>query len=110
VVGRIIFELGGEDSSSPTGIRFSSPGLPEQGGAYLGSSAPGYPNPNGVASVPESISDVFHAPALAMKPQKLPVFVLKCTFAEMFLLVVNILGHYRKLGFGNGEATVTCLP
>ena len=35
---------------------------------------------------------------------------LKCTFAVMFLLVVNILGHNRKLGFGNGGATVTCLP
>ncbi len=45
-----------------------------------------------------------------MKPQKLTAFVLKCTFAVMFLLVVNILGHNRKLGFGNGEATVTCLP
>ncbi|MBG7607443.1 MAG: hypothetical protein IZT59_05385 [Verrucomicrobia bacterium] len=28
---------------------------------------------------------------------------LKCTFAVMFLLVINILGHNRKLGFGNGE-------
>ena len=78
--------------------------------ATLGTPDPGYPNPNGVASVPESIPDVFLIPALVMKPQKLPVFVLKCTFAVMFLLIVNILGHYRKLGFGNGEATVTGLP
>ena len=35
--------------------------------ATLGTPDPGYPNPNGVASVPESILDVFFAPALAMK-------------------------------------------
>jgi len=30
-----------------------------------------------------------------MKPQKLPVFVLKCAFAVMLLLVVNIPGYDR---------------
>ncbi|MBG7607269.1 MAG: hypothetical protein IZT59_04480 [Verrucomicrobia bacterium] len=105
VVGRISFELECIGSSSPTGIRILAQGCRSRAEATLGT-----PDPNGVASVPESISDVLHALALAMKPQKLPVFVLKCTFAVMFLLVVNILGHYRKLAFGNGEATVTGLP
>jgi len=38
-----------------------------------------------------------------MKSQKLPVFVLKCALAVMFLLIINIPSHDRKLGFGNGE-------
>jgi hypothetical protein len=113
--------VGVDGSSSPTGIRILAQGCRpalrssearrrEQSGGYPGYSRPRYPNPNGVASVPESFPDVFLIPALAMKSQKLPVFVLKCAFAVMFLLVVNILGHNRKLGFGNGEATVTGLP
>lgn len=56
---------------------------------------PIFPNPNGVASMPESIPDVSLVPALAMKPQKLPVFVLECVLAVMLLLVVNISGHDR---------------
>ena len=110
VVGRISFELECIGSSSPTGIRILAQGCRSRAEATLGTPYSVYPNPNGVASVPESFPDVFLIPALAMKSQKLPVFVLKCTFAVMFLLVVNILGHYRKLAFGNGEATVTGLP
>jgi len=63
--------------------------------ATLGTPRPVYPKPDGVASVPESMPDVFLIPALAMKPQKLPVFVLKCAFAVMLLLVVNIPGYDR---------------
>ncbi len=69
VVGRIIFELGGEGSSSPTGIRILAQGCRSRAEATLGNPDPGYPNPNGVASVPESIPDVFSAPALAMKDE-----------------------------------------
>ena len=61
VVGRIIFELGGEGSSSPTGIRILARGCRSRAEATLGTPAPLYPNPNGVASVPESIPDVFLA-------------------------------------------------
>jgi hypothetical protein len=67
VVGRIIFELGAEGSSSPTGIRILAQGCQSRAEATLGNPYSGYPNPNGVASVPESIPDVFPVPALAMK-------------------------------------------
>ena len=60
-VGRIIFELGGEGSSSPTGIRISARGWRSGTEPTLGNPYSGYPNPNGVASVPESIPDVFLA-------------------------------------------------
>ena len=67
VVGRITFEGGGEGSLSPTGIRISAQGWRSGTEATLGAPDPGYSNPNGVASVPESIPDVFLIPALAMK-------------------------------------------
>ena len=61
VVGRITFEGGGEGSLSPTGIRISAQGWRSGTEPTLDTPAPGYPNPNGVASVPESIPDVFLA-------------------------------------------------
>ena len=98
MVGRMIFELGGDGSSSPTGIRISAQGCRSRAEATLGTPNPVYPNPNGVASVPDSIPDVILFPALAMKSQKLPVFVLKCAFAVMFLLIVNHTQPRQKSG------------
>jgi len=66
VVGRMIFELGGKGSSSPTGIRILAQGCRSETEATLGNPPPRIPNPNGVASLPESIPGVFLIPALAM--------------------------------------------
>ena len=51
--------VGVDGSSSPMGIRILAQGCRSETEATLGTPPPGYPNPNGVASVPESIPDVF---------------------------------------------------
>ena len=74
---------GGEGSSSPTGIRILAQGCRpalrssearrrEQ--ATLRTPHSGYPNPNGVASVPESIPDVFPVPKFWITEEKKAVF------------------------------------
>ncbi|MEK6193617.1 MAG: hypothetical protein N2F24_05245, partial [Deltaproteobacteria bacterium] len=47
-------------------IRILAQGCRSETEATLGTPAPLYPNPNGVASLPESIPGVFLIPALAM--------------------------------------------
>jgi hypothetical protein len=57
----LLLNWGGEGSSSPTGIRILAQGCRSRAEATLVTPDPGYPNPNGVASVPESFPDVFLA-------------------------------------------------
>tara|TARA_B110000037_G_scaffold223188_1_gene303504 strand:+ start:2423 stop:2650 length:228 start_codon:yes stop_codon:yes gene_type:complete len=49
-------------------------GVAQWNGAYPGNSAPGYLNPNGVASVRESIPDVFPVPQFWIAEEKKAFF------------------------------------